>query len=69
MKKTTPYLAFFLIALFSRLWEKGEVGVPVPETNYPPEIASLITTKCAVAGCHNDISKAGAAGLSLETLG
>ncbi len=62
------YLLLLALTLFSScLFEKGEVAVPTPETNYPPEIASLITTKCAIAGCHNDISKSGAAGLSLET--
>lgn len=37
------------------------------ESGYPPEIASIITTHCSTRGCHNDESKAAAAGLSLET--
>lgn len=63
----TVFAVSIILSLSSCLNEKGEVAVPLPETGYPPEIANLITTKCAVAGCHNYISKAGAAGLSLET--
>jgi DNA-binding beta-propeller fold protein YncE len=33
---------------------------------YPDEVGKIIMTKCATAGCHNDISKNAAAGLSLE---
>lgn len=35
--------------------------------SYPTEIGKLLTTKCATPGCHNNRSKFGAAGLSLET--
>lgn len=35
--------------------------------NYPTDVGKLLTTKCATPGCHNNISKDGAAGLSLET--
>lgn len=37
------------------------------DTKYPTHIEAIIKTKCAVSGCHNDISKDAAAGLSLET--
>lgn len=36
-------------------------------TAYPQEIGEIILTKCAVSGCHNNISKEAAAGLSLQT--
>ncbi len=35
--------------------------------NYPSQIGRLISTKCAVSGCHDNISKDAAGGLSLET--
>jgi len=36
-------------------------------TKFPPQIEAIVSTKCAVSGCHNEKSKAAAAGLSLET--
>jgi DNA-binding beta-propeller fold protein YncE len=35
--------------------------------NYPINIAKIINNKCAISGCHNDISKEAASGLSLAT--
>ncbi|MBK7959294.1 MAG: hypothetical protein IPK03_15100 [Bacteroidetes bacterium] len=32
---------------------------------YPPEIASIIHTQCAISGCHNSLSYQGAAGLDM----
>lgn len=37
------------------------------DTKYPAHIEAIIKTKCAISGCHNNISKDAAAGLSLET--
>ena len=37
------------------------------DTDYPENIAKIVLTKCAVSGCHNDISKDAAAGLSLTS--
>ena len=34
---------------------------------YPDEIGKIITTKCAIKGCHNEISKLACGGLSLES--
>lgn len=35
--------------------------------NYPDPVAKIIQTKCATAGCHDEVSKEAAAGLSLAT--
>jgi DNA-binding beta-propeller fold protein YncE len=35
--------------------------------NYPEEIGKIVLNKCAVSGCHNDISKDAASGLSLTS--
>jgi DNA-binding beta-propeller fold protein YncE len=37
------------------------------KAGYPDEIADIVLNKCATSGCHNELSKSGAAGLSLET--
>lgn len=39
----------------------------VPDTQFPPQIEAILLSRCATAGCHNDKSKEGAGGLSLET--
>ncbi|HUM47962.1 MAG TPA: YncE family protein, partial [Chitinophagales bacterium] len=36
-------------------------------SNYPTDVANIITTKCATSGCHNEKSKVAAGGLSMET--
>lgn len=35
--------------------------------NYPEDIGKIVLNKCAVSGCHNDISKDAASGLSLTS--
>lgn len=41
---------------------------PIPSDNdYPVAIGKIIASKCATTGCHNNKSKDGAAGLSLES--
>lgn len=47
--------------------DKAEEPTPVVETNYPPDVEAIITSKCATAGCHNTLSNDGAAGLDLST--
>jgi len=37
------------------------------ESQYPTEVAKIITTKCATPGCHNTTSKDAAAGLDLSS--
>lgn len=39
----------------------------VEGTGYPQDVGTIILTKCAVSGCHNEKSKKAAANLSLET--
>jgi YVTN family beta-propeller protein len=36
-------------------------------SGYPDNVAAIIVTKCATAGCHNTTSKDGAAGLDMST--
>jgi YVTN family beta-propeller protein len=36
-------------------------------SNYPKDVATIILTKCAISGCHNDLSYNGADGLNLTT--
>ena len=46
---------------------KHEPPMLADTSNYPDAVSKIIIAKCAVAGCHNDLSKEGAGGLSLET--
>jgi len=42
--------------------------IPVTTDNgYPPDIANIITTRCAISGCHNQASYINASGLLLDT--
>ncbi len=70
--KNKFYFAFIAIGLFIIVSGscKNDKSDPEPiaiDTKYPPHIEAIIKTKCAVSGCHNNISKDAAAGLSLET--
>lgn len=38
-----------------------------PDNGYPADISSIITNNCALSGCHNNLSYAGAGGLNLTT--
>ncbi len=44
----------------------GSSGIDPASTQYPLEIAKIITSKCAVAGCHNEASYTGAGNLRLD---
>ncbi len=50
---------------FSCTYEKSEE--PLPESNFPPEIAEILVYKCATSGCHNSQSRANAGGLDYST--
>lgn len=39
----------------------------IPDGGYPPEIAKIIITRCAIAGCHNQASYGAADSLLLDT--
>lgn len=44
-----------------------DVGKISYESNYPNEISEIMLSKCSISGCHNEISKSAAAGLSLAS--
>lgn len=70
MKKLISILiaATFFVVAFNFLSCKRDKDEPlIVETNYPPDIENIIINKCATAGCHNALSKNGAAGLDLST--
>ena len=56
-------IPLFAIALGSCLKDKGTPDY----AGFPDDVGRIITTKCATAGCHNERSKDGAGGLSLES--
>ncbi len=69
-----PYIKIkkrYLFSLSVILFFNGcKVDTPVLDfenTEYPEDIAKIILTNCATSGCHNDMSKDGAAGLSLSS--
>ena len=41
--------------------------IDTANSDYPKEVSKIILAKCAVPGCHNDISKEAAGGISFET--
>ncbi|MFK7808295.1 MAG: YncE family protein [Saprospiraceae bacterium] len=60
---------FFVIALLLSgcSSDDEQEGTNDNSDGYPAEVSQIITTKCATAGCHNDISRVAAAGLSMKT--
>jgi DNA-binding beta-propeller fold protein YncE len=59
--------AFIAVGICSCKKDKSDPEPIAVDTKYPAGIEAIIKTKCAVSGCHNDISKDAAAGLSMET--
>lgn len=59
--------ALLLVAMF---WYGCKHDPPEPrkavDGNFPPEVAKIMITKCATAGCHNEASHTAAAGLRLD---
>lgn len=65
MKHVQSILFFlFLFLCFSGC--KNDKGTP-DYKDYPEEVGKLVMTKCATPGCHTDLSKGAAGGLSLES--
>lgn len=64
----TKYLLLFtwLFAATACTHQAPQVS-PLPESNYPADVAKIIINKCATAGCHNNNSYSGAGGLNLTT--
>jgi DNA-binding beta-propeller fold protein YncE len=66
IKSISLFLISTTLMLFLFTTCSNEKGIP-DYNNYPTDIGKLISTKCATAGCHNDLSKDAAGGLSLES--
>lgn len=66
IKNFNLFSLIFLLLAFSACDDDN----PTPtfdSMNYPEEVGKIMIETCATAGCHNDISKFGAAGLSLAS--
>ena len=55
---------FSIIAFTNCTWNENS---NISEHQFPEEIGSIITTKCAITGCHNEASFNAAGGLNLTT--
>ena len=62
LNKTIAFVIFISLAGC-----KHDPDKLVVATNYPANVEKIITTNCAVTGCHNTASKDAAAGLDLTT--
>ncbi|HIA35660.1 MAG TPA: hypothetical protein EYN89_02730, partial [Flavobacteriales bacterium] len=63
-KKGLQILAILTtLGLTTCTWDKS----PPDYKGYPENIGAIMLTKCATPGCHNDISKDAAGGLSLTS--
>ncbi len=61
------YLAALLVICTWLYSCRQDVPVILDYNGYPKEVGDIILAKCATPGCHNDVSKSGAAGLSLTS--
>lgn len=61
--------AIIAILLIIACKHKPFVLAPTVETDLPPEIGSIINSKCAVSGCHNQASYMNAGSLLLDSWG
>lgn len=66
MKTNILILIISILTIFSSCKKDPQI-IDVSKTGYPENIGKLFITKCAVSGCHNDVSKNAASGLSLST--
>ena len=64
MSKYIVYASLMLIVVLSCKKDKSDEA---DLSNYPADISKIISTHCAVSGCHNQQSKLAAGGLSMET--
>jgi YVTN family beta-propeller protein len=71
VKKTHLLVDISLMLGFCLLLSNGckvdDPLVNISSSGYPSEIGKIVLTKCATSGCHNEQSKAAAAGLSMAT--
>ncbi|MES2836757.1 MAG: YncE family protein [Bacteroidota bacterium] len=63
--KFIVYIVFF--ALFFSACRIDPLVIDLEASNYPKPVGKIILNKCATSGCHNDISKEAASGLSLSS--
>ena len=66
MKRTFFFCFIILLQIGFQACKYDKAEPDYTVKGYPQEIGKIITTKCAVTGCHDDVSKEAAAGLSLE---
>ena len=68
--KSNIYLASILvfISILAGNCKYDNLGlVNLEGSGYPDDVGKILLTRCATQGCHNDKSKSGAAGLSMES--
>ena len=58
-------LTMLMSVIYSCTKAKGELDLT--SKGYPQEVAKILINKCATTGCHNDISKEAAGGVSLSS--
>lgn len=63
LRKIILYDVFFLIFSTSCTWDHAKPDYK----GYPEEIGKIIITNCITIGCHNDVSKDAAGGLSITS--
>lgn len=60
--------AVLMLVIIASLFPACRYDKGTPDYNdYPADVGKIIITKCATKGCHNDVSKGAAAGLSLQS--
>jgi YVTN family beta-propeller protein len=69
MRNKINYLILFsfLLIVFYSGCRRDNAMIDIIESKYPDEVGKIMLGKCAVSGCHNTISKNGAAGLDLSS--
>lgn len=67
MKDKLLYSAFLIVFIFASCKKNKEEEPLVTPSGYPQNVEDIILQKCANAGCHNTLSKDGAAALDLST--
>ena len=69
MKKNKSFLLFAVLAtLISSVLTDCKYDKGTPDYNgYPNDVGKIIVNKCATSGCHNDLSKDGSGGLSMQS--
>ena len=66
IRMNTKTIIFF-ISICALFYSCMEEKVDPDYKGYPHEIGAIITTKCAIKGCHDEVSKSACGGLCLES--